>query len=271
MGITAGINIEDVQAGDIIEYAYTIKGENPIFGGNYFGEFGLEFSVPVNKYFLRILFPKNRHINYKLIKSTQQAPKQSLYNGQTSLTWELSNITEVVANSNTPPWYITYGEVQLSEFSTWKEVIRWGKLLYPKFNIKNSTLEKKLIALTKGQNNLDDKINNIIRFVQDEIRYVGIEVNENSHKPHSPLDVYSKRFGDCKDKSYLLVTLLQSIGVKAWPVYVNTNLQQTVSNFLPFPTVFNHVIVAVLIGIDYILSYFNKSAWELSPSLFRKL
>ncbi len=241
---SAGMYIEDVQVGDIIEYSYTIKGENPIFDGKYFSSFSLNFSVPVNKFVLRFLYPKDRSINYQLIK-TDLMPKKSILDNQICLTWEQENIPEVVLNSNLPSWYNAYCQVQLSEFSQWSDVIEWSVPLYPPIDIENTALELKFNEITKGKQDENEKINAIIQFVQDEIRYVGIEVNEYSHRPHSPIEVYSKRFGDCKDKAYLLVTLLRHMGVEAWPAYVNTELKQEVSTFLPAPTIFNHVIVAI--------------------------
>ncbi|MFC2104445.1 DUF3857 domain-containing protein [Bacteroidota bacterium] len=240
---SAGINIQDVQVGDIIEYAYTIKGENPIFGGKYFNWFNLEYSVPINKLFLQVTYPKNRPINYKLIESDHQ-PEKTVKDNQITLKWELNNVEEVVPNSNIPTWYIAFDKVQFSEFASWADVVNWSKPLYKTIDIKDTPLEQKFNELTKGQKNVSKKIDKLIHFVQDEVRYVGIEVNEHSHKPHDPIEVFTKRFGDCKDKSYLLVTLLRHLGVEAWPAYVNSSLKHNINLLLPSPIDFNHVIVA---------------------------
>lgn len=242
---SAGINIEDVQIGDIIEYAFTIKGQNPVFKNNYFNFFYLEYSVPVNKLNYKITYPKTRNISYKLIK-TEHQPLRFETNEQISLKWELNNVPEVVANTNLPKWYIVYGNIQFSEFQTWNQVVEWSKSLYQPVQIKGSDLEQKFNELTKDESNKFSKINALIRFVKDEVRYVGIEVDEHSHKPHDPFYVYKKRFGDCKDKSYLLVTLLNHLGVEAWPAYVNSNLLHTVNDLLPSPINFNHVIVSFI-------------------------
>lgn len=239
---SAGINIEDVQVGDIIEYAYTIKGENPVFSNYYFNVFTLEYSIPINKLFIQVLYPKNRDISYKLIKSDAK-PVQTNLGDQISLKWELKDVSEVVTNSNLPNWYISFGMVQFSEFNTWSQVIEWSKPLYKQVKIAGSDLGQKFNQLTQNLSSKKDKINKLIRFVQDEVRYVGIEVDEHSHKPHDPFYVYKKRFGDCKDKTYLLVTLLNHLGVDAWPALVNSNLKHNVNLLLPSPNNFNHVIV----------------------------
>jgi hypothetical protein len=95
-----------------------------------------------------------------------------------------------------------------------------------------------------GNETTDEKINKIINFVQDDIRYMGIESGIGSIKPFPPEQVVKQRFGDCKDKSLLLVSLLNKIGVEAYPALVNSALQHKINDLYPSNQVFNHCIVA---------------------------
>ena len=244
---SAGINIEDVQVGDIIEYAYTTKGENPIFKGLYSDYFSLNYDLPINKLLLRVVYPQNRKISYKL-SNTDQEPEKNLVAGNVELKWEVSNVPEVILNDNLPSWYRAYATVQFSEFDSWQDVIKWSEPLYVNIDITGTALEDKLNEITADKTTEEEKINAVVEFVQDEVRYVGIEVSEHSHKPHNPAEAYRKRFGDCKDKTYLLVTLLKHLGVEACPAYVHTGLKHVIADYLPAPTVFNHVIVAISQG-----------------------
>ena len=85
----------------------------------------------------------------------------------------------------------------------------------------------------------------IVRFVQDDVRYVGVEIGENSHRPHTPAWVLDRGFGDCKDKSLLLVSLLRAAGLEAWPSLVHASAGQRLPKSTPSPDVFNHAIVQV--------------------------
>ena len=60
--------------------------------------------------------------------------------------------------------------------------------------------------------------------MQDDIRYLGIEMGRNSHEPHQPWETLEARWGDCKDKTLLLVALLRELGLEAYPALVNTRL-----------------------------------------------
>lgn len=43
-----------------------------------------------------------------------------------------------------------------------------------------------------------------LRWVQSEVRYFSVSFGESSHRPYAPAEVIARRYGDCKDKSYLL-------------------------------------------------------------------
>jgi hypothetical protein len=54
-----------------------------------------------------------------------------------------------------------------------------------------------------------------------------------------------RRFGDCKDKALLAATMLGELGIDAAPALVDTRLGRRIADYLPAPTVFNHVILHV--------------------------
>ena len=54
-----------------------------------------------------------------------------------------------------------------------------------------------------------------------------------------------QRFGDCKDKSLLLCTMLRQMDIEAYPALVNTNYLDQVKTWLPTTQAFNHCIVLV--------------------------
>jgi transglutaminase-like putative cysteine protease len=80
------------------------------------------------------------------------------------------------------------------------------------------------------------------------VRYLGIEMGLHSHKPAAPDKVIEQRYGDCKDKARLLVSLLQGMGLEAHCVLVNTDNGVRLTKALPTPTLFNHAIVRTQIN-----------------------
>ena len=157
-----------------------------------------------------------------------------------SLIWDITNRPAIFTDANIPSWYNAYPACEISSFKDWKEVKLWGRNLF-KLNIATPQLD--VLILDRKFDKTDKGIVEAIRFVQDEIRYLGIETGINSHQPHQPEEVLKNRFGDCKDKSYLLVELLRKLGVEAWPAYVNSSNRGHVDDNAPSPFAFNHVIV----------------------------
>jgi hypothetical protein len=72
-------------------------------------------------------------------------------------------------------------------------------------------------------------------------------VGPGSHAPTPPAQVYQRRFGDCKDKTLLTITMLRALGIDAAPALVNTSITRQVASWAPSPIAFNHVLVRVLL------------------------
>lgn len=81
-------------------------------------------------------------------------------------------------------------------------------------------------------------------FVQQQVRYVDVEVGIGGFRPSPPHEVLDRRWGDCKDKALLLVDLLAEAGIAAHPALVYSGGRRLLTDF-PSPFQFNHVIVAV--------------------------
>lgn len=81
--------------------------------------------------------------------------------------------------------------------------------------------------------------------MQDDVRYVGIETGLARTQAAPPATVLARRFGDCKDKSALLIALLHGLGVQASPMLVSSRFRDRLYAWAPSPGAFDHVIVMV--------------------------
>jgi len=250
--------LEDVRKGDKIEYAYTLKGDNPIFGNKLASRFYFESSSSMGYVYTNVTVNKNRSINVKNF-NFDTPPKISEQNGLRLYEWE-STLTKThrIADYE-PSWYNPLRSVQLTEYKSWNEVVNWGLSVndYPDLNAPLLSAKVKELKEKAGG---DEKryIEFATRFVQDEIRYMGIEMGVYSHRPNSPEKVLKQRYGDCKDKSLLLVHLLNALNINAWMVYADTYTTIKTNGFLPSPFIFNHVIV--------LIEYKNRKIW-IDPTI----
>jgi transglutaminase-like putative cysteine protease len=266
--LTAVLVLDDVRKGDVIEYSYTIKGMNPIFGDKYSDMYDVRFTVPVYQLYYKLVTPKERPVT---IKNSQVAisPVVSSTAKDVTYEWKQENLSSLYIEDDLPSWYDPYPMIMVSEFKSWQEVNNWALRLFP-FNVPlSAALQNQVAEIKKKHTNPENRILAALRFVQDDVRYMGIEMGVNSHQPHSPAQVLSQRFGDCKDKSYLLCTLLRAMGIEASPVFINTTYKKTIGNWLPSAKAFDHTTVRVKLNgsfyfFDPTISYQRGSLQDIS-------
>ncbi len=236
-------NLNDIRKDDLIDFAYTLLGKNPIFKNEKYIFQPLESTNPIDFYSFRVLYAKDKPYHYKCVGcDSSMTLDTGIIGNYRELAMRLSNIKAVTMENQLPSWVIPYKYFSLSSFNSWKEVNTWAQEV---FSLKNDpSLQAVFKEIFTGKETIQEKINKIINYVQDDIRYMGIESGIGSIKPFPPEQVVKQRFGDCKDKSLLLISLLKKIGInKAYPVLVNTYMKQEVDKFYPSNEVFDHVIV----------------------------
>jgi len=234
------ILLEDLRVGDKLVLNYTRIGFNPIFEGAYSRFFFLNYSVPIKRLYRRFVWDKDKNIAYKLINTSIQP---EINKGE--ITIDEKNVLPVTTEDCMPHWYSPYSYIQLSKSHSWKEVIHWGCQHFSVPQYIGTELEKIAQDIKNNYEDLSEQVIAALRFVQNHIRYTALSMGEASHKPYAPELVLNRRFGDCKDKSLLLVSLLHLLSVKAAVALVHTSDCHTVRGYLPAPILFNHAIVAI--------------------------
>jgi transglutaminase-like putative cysteine protease len=209
-----------------------------------------------------------RKLNMKTFNKVPN-PLITQANGQKHYVWESFQVPPGDDGSNTPGWYDTYANVEISEYNTWAEVINWALKVNPVATSLSSELAQRVAKLKADAGKDKEKyFREAVKIVQDEVRYMGIEIGEYSHRANHPENVFNQRYGDCKDKALLLASMLRANGIEAQMVLVNTSLGDKIDRLLPTTTAFNHaVVVATLNGkqvwVDATTSYQRGKGSEI--------
>jgi hypothetical protein len=235
--------MDDVRVGDIIDYAYSIKGSNPVLGDHFFRAVPVQTDQPVERFFTRVLWPTQRRL---YAKSHGCAIQPALVPGKDSVEyiWDLRQTTGIQVEDSLPGWFDPDPWVELSEFKTWAEVNQWALPLFQRAAPLSPELRQKVAEW--GQiTSREQQVLAALRFVQDEVRYFGVEIDASDEKPADPSVVFARRYGDCKDKSLLFVTILRALGVEAYPVLVNSGLHHTIEDWQPASNAFDHCIAVI--------------------------
>ncbi|HVV70570.1 MAG TPA: DUF3857 domain-containing protein, partial [Verrucomicrobiae bacterium] len=142
----------------------------------------------------------------------------------------------------------------LSTTPDWEFVSKWyWNLSKPHLDATNPEMKKTVETLTADAKTDMEKIKAIFYYVSKKIRYMGLtpEKDRPGFEPHDVCLTFDKKYGVCRDKAALLVSLLRTAGLNAYPVLIDVGAKKDPEVPEPF---FNHAIVSVdLKDRDYVL------------------
>ncbi len=174
--------------------------------------------------------------------------------------WVISDVKGIRREPDMPPLSGLAGQMIISffppggtsrknEFLNWQGMGVWYAGLYGGQMEASEPIKQEVGRLTAGKTTSLAKMQAIAGFTQHDIRYVAIELGIGGWQPHAASDVFSHRYGDCKDKATLMHAMLREVGVDSYHVVINTQRGSVTSN-TPAHHAFNHVILAIKVPDD---------------------
>jgi len=106
-------------------------------------------------------------------------------------------------------------------------------------------MKQKVAVLTAGATTATDKMAALAKFVQQDIRYVAIELGIGGIQPHAAGEVFQHRYGDCKDKATLMGSMLKEIGIDSYYVIINSERGSVDATTPAQVGAFDHAIIAI--------------------------
>jgi transglutaminase-like putative cysteine protease len=240
--LTYSILVPDVRVGDIVDVAYIIESEDLVAGITFDHQFNMNFSIPVQKVFRKITWPKNEPLD---VRSFETAPKPEIRETESErvYTWDISNPTPYTSVSDLPAELFGRGVVIVSSAKSWRQFVQ-PFLPYYRTNLPLPDSLKARLDQIKGKYSApSDRLTEALRLVQDEIRYVSLSIGRGAVLPRSPIEVVASGFGDCKDKSLLLATSLRHLGIEADVALTDLDRGALIKNLPPSLLAFDHAIV----------------------------
>lgn len=243
---TALVVLSDVRVGDVVDLAYTLEGQNPIFDGRYSALMQLASDAPVERLHLRIEAPPERKLAVKALAS-DIVPERFEEGGRQVIRVLREHVPAVQDEAATPPWFKVYPALHVSEYASWAEVDQWARGLFA-VEPASGAVAAKATELKAQGGTPEQQVAAALRFVQDEVRYFSASLGESSHRPKPAARTLAERLGDCKDKTLLLNTLLAAMGIDARPALVSMARNRGIVNYLPSHDQFDHIISRVQLG-----------------------
>ena len=214
----------------------------------------MEWTCPILKASYEVKAPAELPIRKKAIRNPLGnivSSERNLPDGSVLHTFAVTNSAQAFPEPDMPPMYTQVQNVRLSTAADWPEISKWyWDLCAPHLAKTNAAMLAKVRELTKDlrRGTKDAVIRRIFKFVSQEVRYMGLTMEDTSpgYAPHDVDITFDNRYGVCRDKAALLVTMLRLAGFKAFPVLINVGAKLDPEVPQPF---FNHAIVAVEEGL----------------------
>ena len=243
---TLAIVLDDVRTGDTVRYSYSVNGENPIYNGNREFRVHTELWSPLDRQYTRVLTPSDRPFSRR-VRGADIPLQITDENGIQELIIDQRGVPEYTLEDDVPSWYYNRGTIVFSDMKDWRSVVDWAAPMYQLQSVDSPEVRTIASVLRASTDDLDEQVGAALRWVQEEIRYFGVELGKNSHWPSRPVETLARRFGDCKDKALLLMALLKELGVEARAALVNTDRGLESVSYPYRLHAFNHVIVQVVV------------------------
>lgn len=234
-----------VEDGCIIEYAYEIENLKSLLPFDYYDIFFFRNIFPIENDTLEIVLPSGIELKYKKFL-TDISPDIISVGNKKRYIFKNTKQKEIIPESRMPSIYDSdiFPQVSFWTLDSWDIVSRWYVNIFREQMQSDSELEHFTKQLIAGKNTDEEKINAIFNFVSQNIRYIAVLLGPHTHKPHTASEVFQKRYGDCKDKTVLLLTMLKIAGIEGKPALVPAN-GKYFDETIPSLNAFNHIIAVV--------------------------
>ena len=232
------------EEGSLVGFEIVCQGRIPIVGKR----FWLEDDIPVRQAELHVSVPSGSLRWFANHPDRMEVVSQSA----NAASFRTVNRPAIPDEDNAPPYtsvatnvVVNYDPKGPTAVQSWEDA---GRLYHPLFTTAEkpgTEISAQVEKLSGGNSAVISKVDALYTYVSREIRYVAVEIGVGGYQPHPAPDVYKYKYGDCKDKATLLLTMLNDIGLRGYPALVGTRGDIEADPKVPTLATFDHMIVAL--------------------------
>jgi Domain of Unknown Function with PDB structure (DUF3857) len=213
--LTAVLQVPGLQVGDELEFASTVRQKDLTLGDHSFGAGMLPTTGIPEAFRIRLLWPESRRLTWRAT-SDVPALQETLRGGHKELVYELRDPDAVIVAKGAPARTHVRRAVEYSDFSSWREVSGRVWSLYEKAAAlpASSPIAAEISRIALSTTDPVRRAEAALQLVQDRIRYVYVVLNGGNFRPATIEETWTRRFGDCKAKTALLVAILTGLGIQ---------------------------------------------------------
>lgn len=203
---------------------------------------GFEHTDPLQTKHVQVSMPATMPLKWK-VRGDGVVHMEKKQDDRVVHTWMIQDVEQVVPEPGMPPYPEVSRMLLASTIKDWETWSTWYTDLAEPEMVADSSIQAEVRELTKGKSR-DEAIKAIFQFVSNRIRYVDTALTgrKAGYKPESAAVTYRNKYGVCRDKAALMVTMLREAGVESNITLMNPSWK--IDGDLPVDQ-FNHAIVTV--------------------------
>jgi tetratricopeptide (TPR) repeat protein/transglutaminase-like putative cysteine protease len=246
------IPVRSLQPGDHLEYRFLVTRNRPEAPNQFWGQeavFTPSSGVVALDEVIELHLPASKYANVwspRLKPTITEAAGERIYRWQSSQLHPIAGLTrnQLLVLDNYPDLGTSddprLPPIAWTSFHSWPEVGAWYRSLEGSRTQPDDDVRSRVATLIAGKSTAEDKARAIYGFVGPQIRYIGVAFGIGRFQPHEAGDVLRNQYGDCKDKTTLLVSMLTLAGIPTDAVLVGAGVPFNPD--VPSPGSFNHAI-----------------------------
>ena len=238
-----------------VEYEMEMKFNNTLFMPTWMPQ---EFeNLSVQSSHFTLIYPQEYTVRSKTLNYKDQPSTTTLKNKKV-LEWQVKNMAAIKKPFASPRWrdlttavYLAASDFEVEGYkgnmNTWKDFGKFQLVLNKDRDKLPEEVVAKVKQLTANISDEREKIKTIYTFLQQNTRYISIQLGIGGWQPFEAAYVSKKGYGDCKALTNYMYSLLKAAGIKSY--YTLVSAGDDVRNhqmMVDFPSSqFNHVILCV--------------------------
>ncbi len=234
-----------IAPGAIIEEQVIVRDTAPLFAAGTVDSWGLGWTVPAQRTRVLITHPESLPLHYQVHLLPDATVTKSSQNGTETISLEQGPLKAYPdLPDHLPPDVLLRPEIEFSTGTSWKSVAN-EYLRLSDDKLRAADVQPLLTKINLKDGSRDDLIRRIVSSLHTNVRYTGVEFGESSLVPQFPAETLRRKYGDCKDKAVLLVTMLRAAGIPANLALLDSGFGSDINADLPGMGLFDHAIVYV--------------------------
>ena len=223
----------------------------------------IESFMPVTDYFVSVensaynlVYPEHMTIRTKEKNFVSTPFIKDIKSG--SISYKVNNLEAFQPELNSPAFrntvpYVMFASSEfnyegvLAKADNWESMGKWfnDNLLKNRTILPQTTFDM-VNDLVKDTNDPIERARRVYKFVQDNTRYISVQVGIGGMQPIAAINVDRVKYGDCKGLTNYTKSLLEAVGVTSYYTRLHASPQNIIDvdkEFVSFSGQTNHVIL----------------------------